>query len=83
MPFFSKVFKGGKDGSKKKEKENGVDHFAPPQPRWDDAWQRETVEPEEIQELLRGLTSELKSRGMTAERIVLIGKYIISNWNKP
>jgi hypothetical protein len=37
---------------------------APPKPRWEDAWTRKTVEPEEIQELLHGCTVELKSKGM-------------------
>lgn len=39
-------------------------NITPSKPRWEDAWTRTTVEPEEVQELLRGCTVELKSRGM-------------------
>jgi hypothetical protein len=64
--FFSRL--KGKDGpskvskSKKGNPQNAVNE-APPKPRWEDAWTRKTVEPEEVQELLRGCTVELKSRG--------------------
>ena len=70
MPFFSKVFKG-KDGSgtgsksKKQSQQPNTSHALPQKPRWADAWARTDVEPEEIQELLRGCTSELKARGLT------------------
>lgn len=70
MGFFSK-FKGkgsGGDVTPKKSKNaaqaNGAVSAPPPKPRWDDAWMRKQVEPEEVQELLRGCTVELKSRGM-------------------
>lgn len=68
MTFFSKVFRtkdreGGVSKSKKHLKENGAVPNPPPKQRWDDAWARKDVEPEEIQELLRGCTHELKSRG--------------------
>lgn len=70
MPFFSKVFRS-KDGGAvkaktKAKKQYNEPEFAPappPKPKWDDAWSRKDVEPEEIQELLRGCTTELKSRG--------------------
>jgi hypothetical protein len=64
--FFSRL--KGKDGpskvtkSKKGNPQNAVS-VAPPKPRWEDAWTRKTVDPEEVQELLRGCTVELKSRG--------------------
>jgi hypothetical protein len=68
MPsFFSRL--KGKDGpakvskSKKGTPQNTFND-PPPKPRWEDAWTRKTVEPEEVQELLRGCTLELKSRGM-------------------
>jgi hypothetical protein len=32
-------------------------------PVWEDAWQRTSVAPEEVHELLHGCTLELKSRG--------------------
>ncbi len=69
MPsFFSKVFKG-KDGagtsskSKKNALENDSRALAPQKPRWDDAWLRKELDPEEVHELLRGCTQEMKSRG--------------------
>lgn len=67
MPsFFSRL--KGKDGPSKVSKKKGAQHenvdVAPPKPRWEDAWTRNTVDPEEVQELLRGCTLELKSRGM-------------------
>lgn len=69
MPFFSKVFRskdreGGLSKSKKHAQENGAFHTPSSKPRWEDAWARKDVEPEEVQELLRGCTHELKSRGM-------------------
>ena len=71
MPFFSKVFKKDKDkdGSRAKVKskkytdQSSPAPVVPPKPRWADAWSRKDVEPEEVQELLRGCTLELKSRG--------------------
>lgn len=54
-----------KDGSKSKKK--GAAHdltdSLPSKPQWDDAWTRKTVEPEEIHELMRCCTEELKARG--------------------
>jgi len=70
MGLFSKLRNKDKDGgvatpkSKKKNvHRNGAVPAPPPKPHWDDAWARKDVEPEEIQELLRGCTYELKSRG--------------------
>ena len=69
MGFFSKAFKSKESGiaapkSKKKSiQTNGAVPAPPPKPLWDDAWTRKEVEPEEIQELLRGCTNEMKSRG--------------------
>jgi hypothetical protein len=60
----------GKDASKLKSKKGtAFDHLAeqqPPKPRWEDAFTRKTVEPEEIQDLIRRCTIELKQRGTTA-----------------
>ncbi|KAH6609280.1 hypothetical protein Trco_002626 [Trichoderma cornu-damae] len=62
MPgLFSRLKKDGKS------KKNGLDDatdLLPQKQTWDDAWTRTTVEPEEIRELLRGCTEELKSRGL-------------------
>ena len=70
MGFFSKFKSKDRDGgvttpkSKKKSAHtNGAVPAPPARPLWDDAWTRKDVEPEEIQELLRGCTEELKSRG--------------------
>ena len=64
MPsFFSRL--KGRDGPSKVKKgaqQPAID-AAPPKPRWEDAWSRKTVEPQEVQELLRGCTVELKARG--------------------
>lgn len=44
----------------------------PPKPLWEgDAWTRKAVEPEEIQELLRGCTNELKSRALDMPFLLL------------
>jgi len=75
MGLFSKFRSKDKEGgeatpkstpkSKKKNAHtNGAIPAPPPKPFWDDAWTRKDVEPEEIQELLRGCTHELKSRGI-------------------
>ncbi|GFP56633.1 hypothetical protein ACSS6W_004873 [Trichoderma asperelloides] len=53
-----------KDG---KSKKNGLDDSADlalQKQKWDDAWTRKTVEPEEVRELLCGCTEELKNRGL-------------------
>lgn len=69
MPFFSRF--RGKDGAGATSKNKSQSHLngnappPPPKPRWADAWLRKDVEPEEIQELLRGCTIELKARGMS------------------
>jgi hypothetical protein len=68
MPgFFSRL--KSKDGptklakSKKNTPQGDIQQTAP-KPAWEDAWTRKTVEPDEVQELLRGCTLELKSRGV-------------------
>ena len=65
MPFFTRVFRG-KDAtaSKKPSKPSPLDDAGPPKPSWTDAWQRTEVAPEEVQDLLRACTKELKARGM-------------------
>ncbi|KAI9698449.1 MAG: hypothetical protein M1836_004030 [Candelina mexicana] len=77
MPsFFSKVFKG-KDGagtsskSKKYPFENDSSALAPIKPRWEDAWLRKELDPEEIHELLRGCTQEMKSRALDTPFLLL------------
>lgn len=66
MPFFKNVFRS-KDGTRagsKAAKYADVDQpVAQPKPRWEDAWSRKDVAPEEIQELIHVCTQEMKSRG--------------------
>jgi hypothetical protein len=67
MGLFSR--KKNTDGPAKASKKKGAAQqtnvdVAPPKPRWEDAWTRKLVEPEEVQELISGCTVELKSRGM-------------------
>jgi hypothetical protein len=69
MGLFSR--KKNSDGPAKASKKKGAAQqthvdVAPPKPRWEDAWTRTTVEPEEVQELISGCTVELKSRGTVA-----------------
>jgi hypothetical protein len=63
MPsFFSRL--KGKDGPAKVKKGAQQPIISePPKPRWEDAYTRKTVDAHEVQELLRGCTIELKSRG--------------------
>ncbi|KAL0935317.1 morphogenesis protein [Colletotrichum truncatum] len=56
----------GKDGPTKKKKGANLDAAdqLPAKPRWDDAYTRKTVEAEEIQDLIRRCTEELKARAL-------------------
>lgn len=54
----------GKDGKSKKKGANQELDQQPAKPRWTDAWARTSVEPEEIHELVKRCTEEIKSRGM-------------------
>ncbi|KAF2682852.1 hypothetical protein K458DRAFT_56361 [Lentithecium fluviatile CBS 122367] len=65
MPFFKNVFKS-KDGSRAGSKAARHDEqpAAPPKPRWEDAWSRKDVAPDEIQELIHVCTQEMKSRAL-------------------
>jgi hypothetical protein len=75
MPFFSKVFKSGNKeaATGRVPKENGAPRVEPSKARWDDAWVRTSVEPDEVQELLRECTHEIKARG----RQTTSHKYIV------
>jgi hypothetical protein len=59
----------GKDGKSKSKKGANNDQLSqlPAKPKWTDAYARTVIEPEEIQELIRRCTEELKARG-TAPR---------------
>ncbi|KAH6692333.1 hypothetical protein F5X68DRAFT_57742 [Plectosphaerella plurivora] len=55
----------GKDGKSKKKGANNDDiSQLPVKPKWTDAYARTSVEPEEIQELIRRCTEELKARAL-------------------
>lgn len=67
MPsLFSRI--RGKDGSKLKSKKNSnlndLTHQLSNKPRWEDAYTRTNIEPEEVQELIKICTEELKARGI-------------------
>ncbi|KAG0125184.1 hypothetical protein HOY82DRAFT_493212 [Tuber indicum] len=70
MPtFLNKVFKWDHAGSSKK-----IEPSAPPPPqevKHQDAWLRTEVTPEQVQELLRGCTQEIKSRGLSTPFLLL------------
>lgn len=53
----------GKDGKSKKKGANDEADQQPAKPRWTDAWARNSVEPEEVHELVKRCTEEIKSRG--------------------
>ena len=82
MRIFSRLRAKDKEGgrvasprSKKKTNHhaNGALPSAPPpKPLWEgDAWTRKEVEPEEIQELVRGCTNEMKSRALDIPFLLL------------
>ncbi|TGJ86654.1 hypothetical protein E0Z10_g2086 [Xylaria hypoxylon] len=72
MPgLFSRI--RGKDG-KNKSKKNGYADSTPQllsKPRWDDAYARTSVEPEEVQGLINRCTIELKARGLDLPFLLL------------
>ncbi|KAL9628869.1 MAG: hypothetical protein Q9204_005606 [Flavoplaca sp. TL-2023a] len=75
MPFFSRFRNKDPAASTSKNKKqshlNGNAPPPPPKPRWADAWLRKDVEPEEVQELLRGCTNELKSKALDLPFLLL------------
>ncbi|KAI3318536.1 DUF1708-domain-containing protein [Xylariaceae sp. AK1471] len=66
MPsLFSRI--RGKDGKSKSKKNGNADslaHQLPTKPRWEDAYARTSVEPEEVQDLIHRCTAELKARAL-------------------
>lgn len=58
MPLFSR-----KKDKLKKDNALTVNGAAVSSPKWEDAWLRTRVDPEEVAELLHGCTAEIKSRG--------------------
>ncbi|KAK4192608.1 hypothetical protein QBC35DRAFT_229154 [Podospora australis] len=59
----------GKDSKKKKQLD--LTDQLPQKPRWDDAWTRKTIEPEEVVELIRYSTEELKARALDLPFLLL------------
>lgn len=59
MGVFSRL---KKDGKSKKKGDVGLSE-EPVGPQWTDAWARTVVEPEEIHELVKRCTEEIKNRG--------------------
>ncbi|OAA54462.1 hypothetical protein ISF_08390 [Cordyceps fumosorosea ARSEF 2679] len=65
MPgIFSRINKARDARQKRKHATNNLAGSLPPKPRWDDAYTRASVEPDEIDELVRCCTQEIKSRGL-------------------
>ncbi|KAF3057152.1 Morphogenesis-related protein MSB1 [Daldinia childiae] len=72
MPsLFSRI--RGKDGPKSKKNGNLADlaNQLPNKPRWEDAYTRTTVEPEEVQELVKRCTEEVKARALDLPFLLL------------
>jgi hypothetical protein len=63
MPSFLRVFRRD-TATKSKKNANASNVVEPPKPRWEEAWSRKEVQPEEVQELIHICTQEMKSRGM-------------------
>ncbi|KAI1418889.1 hypothetical protein F5Y12DRAFT_721465 [Xylaria sp. FL1777] len=72
MPgLFSRI--RGKDGKPKSKKNGFADSTPqlPTKPRWEDAYARTSVEPEEVQDLINRCTIELKARGLDLPFLLL------------
>ncbi|KAK4035384.1 hypothetical protein C8A01DRAFT_38122 [Parachaetomium inaequale] len=68
------LFSRLKGNGKLKSKKGALDQLAnqqPQKPRWDDAWTRKTIEPEEVQQLIRFCTEELKARALDLPFLLL------------
>lgn len=59
------LFSRKKDG-KSKKKSQDENEQQPAKPTWTDGWTRQTVEPEEVHELVKGCTVEIKKRGTSS-----------------
>lgn len=67
MPgLFSRINKARDARLKKKTALNGLDGKLPTKPKWDDAYTRPSVDPEEVDDLLQCCVKEIKSRGRTS-----------------
>lgn len=57
------LFSRKKDGKSKKKSSQDESDQQPVKPAWTDGWIRASVEPEEVHELVKGCTIEIKKRG--------------------
>lgn len=65
MPaFLNKVFKRENSAAAKRAEADAAAAAKPVEAKYQDAWFRTSVTPEEVQELLRGCTNEIKHRGL-------------------
>ncbi|KAJ5299485.1 hypothetical protein N7476_011042 [Penicillium atrosanguineum] len=71
MPFFSRVFRSKDSNAVKKQSKPTAADPVPAKPRWKDAWQRTEVGPEEVQDLIRGCSQELKARALDTPFLLL------------
>ncbi|KAL4779395.1 hypothetical protein BJX76DRAFT_341005 [Aspergillus varians] len=70
--MFSRLFRSKDSNSvKKSSKPLVVENTGPAKPTWTDAWQRTEVAPEEVQQLLRGCTQQLKARSLQTPFMLL------------
>lgn len=75
------LFSRKKDGKSKKKGSQDDSDQQPAKPVWVDGWTKASVEPEEVHELVKGCTTEIKKRGTSRRcfpsaraRVVLINK---------
>ncbi len=75
MPSIFSRFRGRDGPSRVKSKKgSNLDHLkdqAAARPRWEDAFARKTVEADEVYDLIKRCTEELKARGMTSISLAL------------
>ncbi|KAL2835093.1 hypothetical protein BDW59DRAFT_3181 [Aspergillus cavernicola] len=72
MSFFTRVFRGkDSNATKKSSKSPAAENIGPAKPTWTDAWQRTEIAPEEVQQLLRACTQELKARALQTPFMLL------------
>ncbi|TLD26291.1 hypothetical protein E2P81_ATG08103 [Venturia nashicola] len=70
MPFFSNLFKRDASSKSKKNVAPGED-VVQIKPRWEEAWSRKEVSPEEVQELIHDCSQEMKSRALDMPFLLL------------
>lgn len=75
MPsLFSRIRGKDAQGKTKSKKNGNLDHLTeqlPPKPRWEDAYTRSSVEPEEVQDLVKRCAGELKARALDLPFLLL------------